>query len=71
MKVRAIKQGFYGDDLKAPGDVFEVKDGSKAKWFVPASDDDLETAVSGNARGGGSRRGNATKAGGGSGPSPQ
>ena len=71
MKVRAIKQGFYGDDLKEPGDVFDVKDGSKAKWFVPASEDDVAKDEAGNARGGGSRRGAATKPGGGSGSGPQ
>ncbi len=71
MKVRAIKQGFYDDDLKQPGDVFEVKDGSKAKWFVPASDDDVAQADAGNVRGGGSRRQSATKPSGGSGAGSQ
>lgn len=35
MKVRAIKQGFYGS-LRRVGDVFEAEDGAKASWFEPA-----------------------------------
>lgn len=36
MKVIAIKQGFYGDVLRNPGDEFEVADSAKASWFTPA-----------------------------------
>ena len=72
MKVRAIKQGFYGDDLKEPGDVFEVKDGSKSKWFVPVSNGSApEANDTGNGRGAGSRRTNATRSESGSGAAPQ
>ncbi|CAM4093349.1 hypothetical protein BOTU111921_11420 [Bordetella tumbae] len=71
MKVRAIKQGFYGGDLKEPGKVFEVKDGSKAKWFVPASSGSTAEADAGNGRGAGSRQTNATKSGSGAGAKPQ
>ena len=35
MKVRAIKQGFYGGARRRVGDVFEAKDGAKASWFEP------------------------------------
>jgi len=34
MKVKATKDGFYGS-LRRPGDVFEVADGVKSKWFEP------------------------------------
>jgi hypothetical protein len=36
MKVRAIKQGFYGGARRRVGDVFEAEDGAKASWFEPA-----------------------------------
>lgn len=36
MLVRATKFGFHGS-RRRPGDVFEVPDGSKAKWFEPAA----------------------------------
>jgi len=35
MKVIAIKQGYFGK-LREPDEVFEVPDGEKATWFVPA-----------------------------------
>lgn len=35
MKVRAIKQGFYGGARRRVGDVFEVDDGLAASWFEP------------------------------------
>ena len=35
MKVRAINKGFYGNRLRSPGEVFEVKDDEKAGWFEP------------------------------------
>lgn len=35
MKVRAIKQGFYGGARRRVGDVFEAEDGAKASWFEP------------------------------------
>lgn len=36
MKVRAMKQGFYGGARRRVGDVFEAEDGAKALWFEPA-----------------------------------
>ncbi len=36
MKVRAMKQGFYGGARRRVGDVFEAEDGAKASWFEPA-----------------------------------
>jgi hypothetical protein len=36
-QVTAIKQGYYGGRLLAPGDVFEVPDDAKASWFAPAA----------------------------------
>ncbi|KAA3649393.1 MAG: hypothetical protein DWQ11_18805 [Proteobacteria bacterium] len=36
MKVRAIKAGYYGGSRRREGEVFDVKDGVKAKWFAPA-----------------------------------
>lgn len=35
MKVIATKQGFYGGELRNEGDVFDVPDGAKSKWFEP------------------------------------
>ena len=35
MKVRAIKQGFYGGARRRVGDVFEAEDGVAASWFEP------------------------------------
>lgn len=35
MKVRAIKAGFYASVRREVGEVFDVKDGAKSKWFVP------------------------------------
>lgn len=35
MKVRALKQGYYGGSRRREGEVFDVKDGAKASWFVP------------------------------------
>lgn len=64
MKVQAIKPGFYGGDLKSPGDIFEVPDGSKAMWFVPASGPEAgNDGNAGNVRGAGSRRSSGTKPG--------
>ena len=42
MRVIAIKPGFYGQ-LRTPGTdsaEFDVPDGSKASWFVPAKQSD-------------------------------
>lgn len=36
MKVRAMKQGFYGGARRRVGDVFKAEDGAKASWFEPA-----------------------------------
>lgn len=38
MRVKATAMGFHGGFRRRVGDVFEVPDGSKAKWFVPADD---------------------------------
>lgn len=35
MKVVATAIGFYGGERRRPGAVFEVKDGTKARWFQP------------------------------------
>ena len=35
MKVQAIKTGFYAGMLRDSGDIFDAKDGAKAKWFAP------------------------------------
>ncbi|MGE4334969.1 MAG: hypothetical protein AB7E55_03215 [Pigmentiphaga sp.] len=56
MHVRAIKRGFYGDDLKEVGEIFEVADGAKASWFVPAEGEAGPPADPGKRRGGGSPR---------------
>jgi hypothetical protein len=37
MKVKAITDGFYGGERKRAGAVFEVKDGTKGKWFEQVS----------------------------------
>jgi len=33
MLVTAKAKGFYGGELRTPGEQFEVKDGEKATWF--------------------------------------
>lgn len=38
MKVKATTDGFYGGERKRAGAVFEVKDGTKGKWFEPVED---------------------------------
>lgn len=43
MKVIATAVGYAGKDghqLRQPGDVFEVPEGSKASWFKPVEDDE-------------------------------
>ena len=35
MEVRALSTGFYGGARRREGEVFNVKDGEKAKWFEP------------------------------------
>jgi len=37
MQVVALKVGFFGGTLRQPGTVFDVPEGSKAKWFAPAT----------------------------------
>jgi hypothetical protein len=34
-EVRALETGFYDGMRRRAGEVFEVEDGVKAKWFVP------------------------------------
>lgn len=36
MKVRAIREGFYGGSRRRVGAIFDVADGAKGRWFVPA-----------------------------------
>ena len=36
MKVRATKLGFHDGAMRHPGQVFEVPEGTKGKWFVSA-----------------------------------
>lgn len=36
MQVIAIKTGFDGRRIRKEGDKFEMPEGSKASWFVPA-----------------------------------
>jgi hypothetical protein len=38
MKVKALTDGFYGGERKRAGAVFQVKDGTKGKWFEPVKD---------------------------------
>lgn len=38
MRVKATATGFHGGFRRRSGDVFEVPDGSRSKWFVPADD---------------------------------
>jgi hypothetical protein len=35
MKVKASQIGFYGGSRRRPGEVFEVPEGFKGKWFQP------------------------------------
>lgn len=37
MKVKAKALGFYGGSRRRPGEVFEVPEGARAKWFEPVS----------------------------------
>jgi hypothetical protein len=34
MRVRALQMGFFGGARRRVGDVFDVPDGTKAKWFA-------------------------------------
>lgn len=38
MKVKATQRGFFGGILREPGDVFDVSEGVKGKWFMPLAD---------------------------------
>lgn len=38
MKVIATKVGFDGKRVRQPGDEFDMPEGSKGSWFVPADD---------------------------------
>jgi hypothetical protein len=38
MLVRALQLGFWGNTRRRAGEVFEVPDGTKAKWFAPESE---------------------------------
>lgn len=44
MKVIATKPGYLGK-LRAVDEQFDVPDGSKATWFIPASDADPEKSA--------------------------
>lgn len=37
MKVIATSMGFFGKARRRKGDVFDVPDGTKAKWFEPCA----------------------------------
>jgi hypothetical protein len=51
MKVIAIKPGFHGK-LREVGDEFDVKDGSKATWYVPANSKDARNVPQDHPAGG-------------------
>lgn len=38
MKVKATAIGFHGGFRRRVGDVFDVADGAKSKWFVPVDE---------------------------------
>lgn len=38
MKVKAIDVGFFNGSLVEAGQEFEVPEGTKGKWFVPAGE---------------------------------
>jgi hypothetical protein len=38
MKAKAISVGFFNGSLVQPGQAFEVPDGTKGSWFVPAEE---------------------------------
>lgn len=44
MKVKAKATGFHGGFRRRAGDVFEVAEGLKAKWFEPASTEEKPKA---------------------------
>lgn len=60
MKVIANAVGYAGKDghqLRQPGDVFEVPEGSKASWFKPVDDDEQADRPRGNRKAGGQQAG--------------
>ena len=40
MKVIATKTGFDGRKIRKEGEKFDMPEGSKASWFVPAPEDE-------------------------------
>lgn len=44
MKVRALQAGFFGGRRRA-GDVFDVPEGTKGKWFAPVADSKAAAAA--------------------------
>lgn len=38
MQVRALQAGFFGGARRRQGDVFDVPDDAKAKWFAPVGE---------------------------------
>lgn len=40
MRVRATARGYYGNQIREPGKVFDVADGAKGSWFVPVESSD-------------------------------
>lgn len=44
-KVQATAKGYYKDDLKQIGEVFEVEDNATGKWFVEVEMKAVEEAV--------------------------
>lgn len=60
MKVIATAVGYAGKDghqLRQPGDVFEVPDGSKATWFKSVEDDEQGDRPRGNRKADGKQAG--------------
>lgn len=47
MKVKALTDGFYGGVRQRAGEVFEVKDGLKSKWFVTVDAQEAAPAKAG------------------------
>jgi hypothetical protein len=52
MKVIAIERGFFDGAPRERGDVFEVPDGRKARWYAPAEDAASKAKPRAKAKGG-------------------
>lgn len=40
MRVRATARGYYGNQIREVGKVFDVPEGTKGSWFVPVESSD-------------------------------